>query len=684
MRAVILAAGVGGRMAPLTEACHKTLLMVGGQTILGRILGSLERRGVCDVTIVTGYRADDIHAFVAGSFSHLSVTFVHNERYAETNNIYSAALAFADGNSCDEETLLIESDLVFQPAVLDLLIDSPHPNVALVDRFGQGMDGTVVAINDDQRIRDVIPLANQAKGFDYSNVYKTLNMYKFSKAFMEGPFPRLLQHCASSIDDGIYYELIIGMVVYLNREHLWAEVVGPQSWAEVDDPNDLRVARLLMQPESRRRELDGMWGGFWSAPVLDFGFIRNMHFPTDAMTEDLRVGLAGLMQNYGSTQRIVDEKLSYALRCSATRVVCLNGAAQAFPILAKILPDRAASTPGKGKVAIPEPTFGEYRSWFPDAIGYSLIGRVGVGDLEALAAKRSVLVVVNPNNPTGQLWSSARLHWLAKRFPDCMLVIDESFIEFSGERSMIELLEAAPLDNVIVLKSLSKTWGVPGLRIGALYSTNPEVVAAVHASLPIWNTNSVAERFLELVVKHRSVLDASFRRTIADRNLFMADLAEHPLVSHVYPSGANFVLVRLAIDKESAAVAADRICEDFFIYVKDIGSKFDDRWGYWRLAVRTTEDHERLFEALDRVTQLQTINKSRMRHPSWDTTKSAPSARPSHASTFPRIHLVERAATFGGGSGPTETMIDVTGTDSNPVSPRATRTKAGSSTSPRS
>src|SRR5262249_53590492 len=110
MKALILAAGYGNRMRPLTDKVHKTLLQVGGKTVIDRILEGLRDNGVTDVCVVTGYRADELETYLRTQFRDFTFEFVRNDRYRETNNIYSMALAF-DQIHIESDILLIESDL---------------------------------------------------------------------------------------------------------------------------------------------------------------------------------------------------------------------------------------------------------------------------------------------------------------------------------------------------------------------------------------------------------------------------------------------------------------------------------------------------------------------------------------------------------------------------------------------
>ena len=164
--ALILAAGFGNRMKPLTNKSHKTLLNVGGETILGRIINSLEQESITEIYIVTGYREKQIKDFINLNFSHLNISYIHNPRYRETNNIYSLALALENIN-INKDLVLIESDLIYKKEVLNKLLKSDFSNAALVSKYSTGMDGTVVGIANEN-ITGVFPPHLHNDEFDFS------------------------------------------------------------------------------------------------------------------------------------------------------------------------------------------------------------------------------------------------------------------------------------------------------------------------------------------------------------------------------------------------------------------------------------------------------------------------------------------------------------------------------------
>jgi len=593
MKAIILAAGVGKRMMPLTRTTHKTLLPVAGRPVLGWILDAVQSAGIREVVLVVGYRADEVREFVEREFPELRVTWVENHRYRETNNICSLALAL--DHTRGDDVLVIESDLVISPQVVTRLLENPRPNVALLAPHGPGMDGTVVRADPQSGlVTDVFPPHLQPGTFDYSDKLKTLNIYKFSRQFSDDTLRRLMQFYARAFDENCYYEVILGVLIYLQRAEIYAEVIDPRheeaTWAEVDDPVDLDVANFSMDRQGRQALLDGAHGGFWKYPILDFHYLRNMHFPTPGMLAELRCHLPDLLSNYGSSQEALDRKFSQLMGCEAREMVALNGCAQAFPWLARRLHGR--------RTLVPQPTFGEYAR-IADATPYADDGRLAFSTLaeQVRRTRPDAVVIVNPNNPTGTTFASDEILRLAHECRRTEFIVDESFIEFSSQPSLLELAGDLRPANLLVLKSLSKVWGVPGLRLGWAYSPAAEIVDDLRRSLPIWNMNSVAEYFVELMFKHRNSLAESFVRSRCDREEFTRQLAGIEDVAEVLAGGGNFVVLRFA-SRVSAADLARRLLAEHRIYVKEVTGRWADGQPRLRVAVRNGADNAQFCAAL--------------------------------------------------------------------------------------
>jgi Histidinol-phosphate/aromatic aminotransferase and cobyric acid decarboxylase len=588
MKAIILAAGYGNRMRPLTDTVHKTLLTVAGETIIGRIIDGLCNNNITDIVVVTGYRDRELVDFLSKNYAHCTISYVHNERYRETNNIYSMALAF-ENTVIDSDIVLIESDLIYEPSVIQRLLNSKRPNVALVDKYARGMDGTVVKVEEGV-ITSVIPPHLQDEKFDFSDKYKTLNIYKFSKDFCNSVFKKLLTYYAKVINDNCYYELILGILIYMQQETIYAEILQGEKWAEVDDPNDLHAAEFTFNHKERPAILEEGFGGYWNYDIIDFCFIRNMYFPTAAIISELRNNVQDLLHNYGSRQELLDQKLAWLLLCNKNNVHVLNGASQIYPMLA----NRFANA----KALIPTPTFGEYPKIFPRADVYRDAVGIDTNEITGKCADRDLIVFVNPNNPTGTLIDTKWIFEFASRNKSKTVIVDESFIEFARCPSVLDLLEQSPLPNVIVVKSLSKSMGMPGIRLGYVYSCDKAFNTFVKESLPIWNLNSFAEFAMEIILKHRKSLAQSFADTVRDREEFSALLSQVPCVKKVYPSSANFLLVSLKPSTMSRVSITERLLSDYSIYIKDISHKFSDGSTYLRLAVRLPHENALLAKCL--------------------------------------------------------------------------------------
>jgi histidinol-phosphate/aromatic aminotransferase/cobyric acid decarboxylase-like protein len=589
MKAIILTAGYARRMRPLTNSNHKTLLKIGDDTIIERIINGLCDNGINDVVIVTGYLKEKLTKFLLEKFPNVNFTFVHNEVYDQTNNIYSMALAF-EQIEIDQDILLIESDLIYHSHIIKNLIDDPRENIALVDKYGQGMDGTVVSVEDGV-ITNVIPPHLQPPNFDFSDKFKTLNIYKFSQEFASTEFKKLLTYYAKVIDDNCYYELILGILIYMQRRKIFALTVEGDDWAEVDDPNDLDSALFVFEKDKQLGMLEHAFGGYWNYDITDFCFIRNMYFPSGSVLSELRNNMEHLLWNYGSRQTILNQKLAYYLLCDVQNVVVLNGAAQVYPMLKWFFQGKSGR--------IPSPTFGEYTRLFEQTHTFDDFGDLSTDLSQYCNAEDDVIVFVNPNNPSGTEIDTKSIYDLAKSNPQKWIVVDESFIEFSKYDSLLSILEESPLDNIIVIKSLSKSLGLPGIRLGYVYSTNREFISFVMDNTPVWNMNSMAEHFMEILLKHRNAIQKSFEDTIRDRESFANMLSASPLISRVLDSGGNFITCEMAISAKELESLQHDLLTQHKTFIKNATAKFSDDKAYIRLAVRTPPENARLVTLLD-------------------------------------------------------------------------------------
>ena len=314
---------------------------------------------------------------MSSHFPHLEVHYVHNADYETTNNVFSMALAL-ESIDIDSDVLLIESDLIFEPAILTQLIETPHKNAALVDRYHAGLDGTVVSITEDDVIAQVFPGYMQDSTFDFDGKYKTLNIYKFSQEFCQTSFRQLLSFYSRSIDGNCYYELLLGVLIYIRATTVHAVLVE-HPWAEVDDPNDLDSAEFVFNPRGAVPDREPSLGWLLELPAARLrlhpqhvlphpGDDRGAAQRARRSDPQLRIGPIG-SQPQALVPRVGRRETPHAAERRISGV----------SVVGRPLPRRA-------RVAIPAPTFGEYERAFPGAERYADTGAVSLSQVRDLAS----------------------------------------------------------------------------------------------------------------------------------------------------------------------------------------------------------------------------------------------------------------------------------------------------------
>jgi len=587
MIAIILAAGYGNRMRPLTDNEHKTLLKINDITIIDNIIDSLIDNAVNNIVVVTGYRSEELKNYLLNNYKDVNFQFVNNKDFKTTNNIYSLSLAFKN-IKIDSDIILIESDLIYDHKIICNLINDSNKNVALVAKYHSGMDGTVVKIGTKNKITEVIPPHLQDSNFSFSDKYKTLNIYKFSKDFTNNIFSKLLNYYSEVIDDNCYYELVLGILIYMQKEDIYSLIVENKDWIEVDDTNDVRIAEYKFAKDKKKDILGNAWGGYWNYDITDFSFIRNMYFPTPSMIADVKNNIEELIWNYSSSNKIFNKKLSYYLLKDETKLCALNGAAQIYPFINNKYSD--------AKVLMPSPTFGEYEKIFNNKEYYKDDGLFDFKEISNKIQNNDIIVFVNPNNPTGTFTKSENIYDLIKKHPKKLFIIDESFIDFSNSLSISEISGSELLDNFLIIRSMSKSHGFPGVRIGYVYSNNLNMIFDIKNSLPVWNFNSIAEYFLEIMLKYSNEFKKSIDKTIHDRNEFIENMKLQKWVNNVFDSSADFILVETDVN---ILYLIDTLLNQDSIYIRDISSKFNDGKTYFRFAVRTSKENNIMIEAIN-------------------------------------------------------------------------------------
>ncbi|MFA5571442.1 MAG: aminotransferase class I/II-fold pyridoxal phosphate-dependent enzyme [Sphaerochaetaceae bacterium] len=597
MQAIILAAGMGKRLKELTKENTKCMVKVNETTLIERSLRQLDALGLSNIILVIGYKGDNLVSFVNTLNIKTPITFVNNPIYDTTNNIYS--LYLAKDYLLAEDTLLLESDLIIEDGILEKFVSFHSQNAVLVAKWEPWMDGTVVTIDHNQRIQAFL----DKKQFKYNNTheyYKTVNIYRFSKDFSASHYVPFLEAYCTALGHNEYYEQVLKVIAQLSDPWIHAMVLEDEKWYEIDDIQDLDIAETLFEtdPVARFERINARYGGFWRfGSIVDFCYLVNPYFPPPKLVDELKSHFDVLLRQYPSGQSVNNLLAAnyYGLRPSSTYVG--NGAAELI---------KALIESEKGKIGLMAPSFDEYRNraqeeqlevFIPSQNDFSY----HANDIISFYSNKnlSMLLLVNPENPTG---FSLTLEEITKiidwtKTQNITLVIDESFSDFSYLESLFnqDLLDENP--HLVVIKSISKSFGVPGLRLGILATQSTPILKRMSQELSIWNINSFGEYFMQVWGKYRASYQDSLTFIKEARALFEQELHTVPSLT-VYPSQANYVLCEVGKNYNSYNLAVQLLEHDGLL-IKDLSQKrgIAPRQCI-RLAVRTKEENTRLAQAL--------------------------------------------------------------------------------------
>ena len=250
MQAIILAAGMGKRLKDLTADNTKCMVKVNGVTLIERMLTQLDKRNLKRIILVVGYEGKKLIDYIGTLSIQTPIQFITNPIYDKTNNIYS--LALAKDCLCEDDTLLLESDLIFEDSILDVLMEDPRPTLALVDKYESWMDGTVVKLDDDDSIREFVP-GKKFKFEDIPYYYKTVNVYKFSRHFSETHYVPFLDAYSKALGNNEYYEQVLRVITMLDEPEIKGKRLNGQLWYEIDDIQDLDIASTMFAPADEEK-----------------------------------------------------------------------------------------------------------------------------------------------------------------------------------------------------------------------------------------------------------------------------------------------------------------------------------------------------------------------------------------------------------------------------------------------
>ncbi len=358
--------------------------------------------------------------------------------------------------------------------------------------------------------------------------------------------------------------------------------------------------------EEKYEYISKQHGGYYRHNFTDHAYLYNLYFPPKAAFNHLKANINNLVLNYPMAQNALAGLVGDIISQPSERIVVGNGGAEIIKILSGSLAK---------KLIVPVPSFNEYANAAPE-------GRVVEFPLdfpsfeldvdkfaeEAIKVDADMAVVVTPNNPTSLLVPKADLIRLSEKLKPskCILIVDESFLDFADNNEQISLeKDITKYSNIAILKSMSKAYGICGLRIGYLLTANKDLLQSVRNGVHIWNINGFAEEFLRILPQYKAEFEDSCKIVKADRDTFYENLCEIEGMT-VFKPDANYIYCRLPEAALNGPEVTKRLFIKYNIYIKhNVGKTQPDADRYIRIASRTTEENAILIDALKDVMYLK-------------------------------------------------------------------------------
>jgi threonine-phosphate decarboxylase len=333
----------------------------------------------------------------------------------------------------------------------------------------------------------------------------------------------------------------------------------------------------------------------YKGPLLDFCIPVNLHFPPPQMVRRISERLPEILRYYPDYAEVHAKHIAEVAGVPPECIVPANGSTEIITRLCHLT---------RGPILTPIPTFSRWTD-LPNELGIPLHTikhdvrrnfRLEVAELVSRVNELDVrmLVISNPNNPTGAWFEADEIEELVLSLPQVeLIVIDESFLDFADLESAVTLIPRA--ENLVVVKSLGKSLGWHGVRLGYA-ATNSRAAQMLRSELPFWNINGLAAYILKTLSDFKDEFLQSLALVAEDRMYMLNQLERIPGL-RVFSSKANFLYVELPCDV-SGRKLRDRLLEQYGLMVRECSNKIGSSERYLRLAVQKKEAVDVLAQAL--------------------------------------------------------------------------------------
>lgn len=357
----------------------------------------------------------------------------------------------------------------------------------------------------------------------------------------------------------------------------------------------------MSEEEKVLKKYYSRYGGYWRFPeMLDYCYLVNPYFNRSAIIKEMQDFFPVLVSEYPSGMGVNSGLAAKCWNLKQEYIVVGNGAAELIKVLMENL---------NGKVGVVRPTFEEYPNRMPEEQVVTFVPqndmfRYDADDMITYFSEHKVdsLLLINPDNPSGNFIPVDGIHKLAQWCEDnsIFFILDESFVDFSvgyeyNTFLSNDILEKHP--HMAVMKSISKSYGVPGLRLGILCSADKALIVKIKKQVSIWNINSFAEFFMQIYPKYREDYKLACDQFIQAREDFEVELKKIPFLK-VMPSQANYFFLEVLPPYKPVELCAILLEKNNILASACLAKKGIASNRYMRIAVRSHGDNEKFIKAL--------------------------------------------------------------------------------------
>jgi len=593
-QAIILAAGKGSRLSKYTKNVPKALLPIKyGQMIIERMLHQLQNNGIQEIVVVVGYKKENSLKIIGEftkTFKNINIRIAINNEYDTTGTLKSLLIGMDELKKINEDILVVEGDVVCDESIIEKIVK----------------DGANTVLGDSSRILD-----DEAMKYDLDQSGYIHNMSKnLSNDKAVGEAIGVVRFGANELSSF----LDLSLKIFENNKYAFYEEVinseqvkfnvidvSPHKWTEVDFPSEYKKARQIFSDTEKIKIDYSLFEKTTHSPsifeligdldieIKDFCFLANPYLLNDLFIEEISLELKQLFSTY--------PPLQYQLRKSVSKfhdgkilpenIIVGNGATELIDII---------NFTSSGSI-VPIPTFSEYIDSVKNLLTYQLSEKndynLDINHFIEFCKKQDPkkytnVILINPNNPIGRFYKKEEIIQVLIALKEYKIIVDESFLDFSDpDQSVLD--ELLNFDNLIIVKSFGKTLGMPGARLGAIYS-NKLYIDAISKNVPIWNVNCIASHIIELMSKNdfKNRLKSSINKVKRDTMELYCQLDSIPYLKAYKPTG-NFVMIKL-MNGMLAKDLRDILLKEK-IFVRDCSNKIGLDQKFVRIASRTKQEN---------------------------------------------------------------------------------------------